>query len=397
MKPFHCDQCGALLAFENVSCLKCGRSLGFVPEGLDLSTLEAASGGDFRALSPAARGGQFRRCANGVQHEVCNWLVAAEDPNPFCRSCRLNEVIPDLTVAGNRERWLLLEQAKRRLVYTLLWLDLPLKGVPAESRPDLRFRFVGDVPGAAPLLTGHENGIITLNIAEADPVERERRRVSLHEPLRTLPAHFRHEVAHYYWDRLVANSSWLGRFREIFGDETADYSAALERYYHEGPRPDWPKLGVSAYASAHPWEDWAETWAHYLHVVDALETAAGFGLSLKPRDPAGELPKADPAAVAQPGGNFDSLLAHWLPLTFALNSINRGIGLPDFYPFILAPVAVEKLRFVHDVIAGSRVGTGKIVPLEHHEHNAVAHHVDTTKRGEDCRPPGRLPSETNPG
>lgn len=161
-------------------------------------------------------------------------------------------------------------------------------------------------------------------------------------------------MAHYYWDRLVANSPWLGRFRQVFGDETTDYNAALQNYYRQGPCPDWPECAVSAYASAHPWEDWAETWAHYLHLVDALETAAGFGLSLKPRESGAKAVAAEPARAVQPGADFDSRLGHWVPLTFALNSLNRGMGLPDLYPFVLAPIAVEKLRLVHDVIAAAK-------------------------------------------
>ncbi len=353
MKPFHCDYCGSLLTFENVRCLACGHALGFLPAELDLSALEPAGGGQVRALSVASGGRNYRPCANGTDHDVCNWYAPAEEPTLYCEACRLNELIPDLTGNGNRDRWLRVEQAKRRLVYTLIRLRLPREGMPAENRPSLRFRLVGDVPGDPPILTGHEEGVITINIAEADTVERERRRVSLHEPLRTLPAHFRHEAAHYYWDRLVGNSSRIGRFREVFGEETADYVAALEHYYRQGPRPDWPERGVSAYASVHPWEDWAETWAHYLHMVDTLETAAGFGLTLKPALATAQALRADPAQAIQSRAGFDSLLAHWVPLTFALNSINRGMGLPDVYPFVLAPMAVEKLRFVHEVIAGS--------------------------------------------
>ena len=358
MKPFHCDACGGLVFFENNTCGKCGRTLGFLPELLDLSALDPADATTYKPLAPAAKGRPHRRCANGRQHDVCNWLVAADYPVPFCAACRLNEVVPDLSVVGNRERWYLLECAKRRLIYTLLRLRLPLDAVATEGRPALRFRFLGDTGTTVPILTGHESGMITLNIAEADDDVREARRVSLHEPLRTLLGHFRHEIAHYYWDRLIANSKWLDRFRTLFGDERDDYAEALKRHYAQGPAPDWVDRSVTAYASAHPWEDWAETWAHYLHIVDTIETAAGFGLTLRPRHPAADSMTADPKKAAMEEAGFDLILDTWFPLTYALNSLNRGMGLSDLYPFVLSATAIDKLRFIHEVIEGSRLPVG---------------------------------------
>jgi hypothetical protein len=355
MKPFHCDSCGGLVFFENKSCGKCGHALGFLPDVLDLSAMEPGEGDTFKPLAPAEQGRAQRRCANGIQHDLCNWLVPADDPDPFCAACRLNEVIPDLSMAGNEERWYRLECAKRRLMYTLFKLRLPLDAVATEGRPALRFRFLGDTTTVGPVLTGHASGVITVNIVEADDDVREERRVSLHEPFRTLLGHFRHEIAHYYWDRLIANSNWLDRFRDLFGDERDDYMAALRRHYEKGPLPDWLARSVSAYASAHPWEDWAETWAHYLHIVDTIETAAGFGLTLRPRHPAAETMTADPKKAAQEEAGFDLILSTWFPLTYALNSLNRGMGLPDLYPFVLSAAAIEKLRFVHEVIEGSRL------------------------------------------
>ena len=243
-------------------------------------------------------------------------------------------------------------KAKRRVIYTILRLKLPVDGVPAEQRPALRFKFVGDAPGQPPPLTGHDNGLITVHIAEADDVERERRRVNLHEPYRTLLGHFRHETAHYYWDRLIANSKWLQRFRQLFGDETSDYGTALKTYYAQGPAADWQNRFVSAYASAHPWEDWAETWAHYLHIIDMVETAGSFGLVLNPNHPAAESMSADTRPVENIQSDFDTILKNWFPLTHAVNSLNRGMGLPDIYPFAISSPAIEKLRFVHEVVLG---------------------------------------------
>lgn len=351
MKIFYCDHCGSLVFFENVQCMKCGHALGFLPDVLDLSALESSSENEWRALADTAGGRRYRQCQNGREHEVCNWLVPIDDANPFCVACRMNQTIPDLTVSENLERWHKMELAKRRLIYTLLHLRLPLDGTG--DRPALKFDFLADVPGQPSVLTGHENGLITLNIAEADDPEREKRRTSFHEPYRTLLGHFRHEVGHYYWDLLIANSSPLKRFRELFGDETKDYAAALKNYYDLGAPTDWPQHHVSAYASAHPWEDWAETWAHYLHIMDTIETAAGFGMTLRPKHPAAQTMTADPKKVAEIDDSFDAILKNWMPLTYALNSLNRGMGLSDLYPFVLSTPAIEKMRFIHETVRSS--------------------------------------------
>jgi hypothetical protein len=359
MKAFYCDHCGALVFFENVQCVKCGHALGFLADLLDLSALEPVpnQANTWRALATAAHGRWYRQCQNSYQHQVCNWLVA--DEKAFCLACRLNRTIPDLSQAGNRERWHKMELAKRRLLYTLLHLGLPLQGRPEGKRPALQFDFLAETPGGPPVLTGHDNSLITLSIAEADDAEREKRRMNLHEPYRTLLGHFRHEIAHYYWNQLIGGTPRLARFRELFGDERQDYAATLKNYYAQGAPADWQSRHVSAYASAHPWEDWAETWAHYLHVVDTLETAAGFGLQLTPKHPAAATMRADSRRVDEAAGSFDGLLRQWLPLTYALNSLNRGMGMPDLYPFVLSDAAVAKLRFVHDTVQEARSGEQK--------------------------------------
>lgn len=355
MKTFDCDACGSLVFFENTTCLACQHTLGFLPDVLDLGALQPAPDRPhhFRALAAAARDRLYRTCANGRDHGVCNWLVPADDPEPLCTACRLNDVIPDLSAPANLPLWHRLELAKRRLVYTLLSLRLPTEPAPNQNIPALRFSFLNDTSGAPPVLTGHAGGVVTINLAEADDAVREQRRVNLHEPFRTLLGHFRHEVAHYYWLRLVAPSPpLLARFRALFGDDSTDYSAALNRHYEQGPPADWPTHHVSAYASAHPWEDWAETAAHYLHLIDTVETAAGFGLSLRPRHhPAAASMTTDARQLPDPAAaGFDALLSAWFPLTYALNSLNRGVGLPDLYPFALSTPALEKLRFVHEVL-----------------------------------------------
>jgi len=207
----------------------------------------------------------------------------AGDPDAWCESCRLTRLIPDLTVAGTQDAWYRLELAKRRVIYSLKNLALPI-GARNGSGPGLEFQFLADRPShEGPVLTGHAEGTITINSAEADDAERERRRRTLAEPYRTLLGHMRHETGHYYWGQLVADSSVLDDFRALFGDEREEYAGALRRHYQDGPKADWWDRFVSAYASAHPWEDWAETWAHYLPMTDTLEMAAACGVSVRPR------------------------------------------------------------------------------------------------------------------
>jgi hypothetical protein len=345
-------KCGSLVFFENVKCLKCGHALGFLPQLGRLSALDPVGNGQWRPLADGETDRVYRSCENGARHQVCNWLVGTEEENPFCFSCRLNRLIPDLSGPGNLERWRKLELAKHRTIYTIMRLGLPVEG--ENGRPALRFNFISDVPGGPAAVTGHADGLIVINIAEADDAERERRRVNLHEPYRTLLGHFRHEVAHYYWDRLIANSDLLPGFRKHFGDEREDYGAALAKYYKEGPPADWQTRFVSAYASAHPWEDWAETSAHYFHIMDLVETAASFGVLLRPRHPSAETMTATPWDVFTFEGTFDTILESWFPLTYALNSLNRSMGLQDIYPFVLPEPAIAKLRFIHEVARGNR-------------------------------------------
>jgi hypothetical protein len=354
LKAFHCESCGSLVFFENVRCLTCGHVLGFLPVPGELAALEPTESGAWRALASRQTSRLYRFCRNGQQYEVCNWMVAAEDTDLFCLSCRLNTLIPNLSLHDNWECWHKLEIAKRRIIYTIMRLGLPMHGVPEENRPALRFSFIGDSAAGPTSLTGHLNGLIVINIAEADDPERERRRVSLHEPYRTLLGHLRHEVAHYYWDRLIADSSWLPGFRNLFGDETADYGTALRQHYQNGSPSDWQSRHVSAYASAHPWEDWAETWAHYFHIMDMMETAYGFGITLAPKHPAAESMTASPKDAFDINVGFDEILENWFPLTYALNAINRGMGLHDVYPFVLSGQAIERLRFIHEVVKNNR-------------------------------------------
>ena len=347
MKLFSCQACGQVLYFENIRCEHCGRALGYLADIAQISALEPlAEEGHFRAL--AEGGTAYKYCSN-ARLGVCNWLVSADDAAGFCAACRHNHTIPDLTVPGNDRLWGRIEAAKHRLFYSLLRLELPLDNRADDPEHGLAFDFLADssIPHAQGVMTGHANGLITLALKEADDSVREKVRSEMGEPYRTLLGHFRHEIGHYFWDRLVASDDEkLAAFRAQFGDERADYAQALQRHYDNGAPPGWQDNFVSIYATTHPWEDFAETWAHYLHIVDTLETAAAFGIKIKPRAAHGEI---------QATINFDSyraasigqLIDDWLPIAFAVNSLNRSMGQSDLYPFVLAPKAIEKLGFIH--------------------------------------------------
>ncbi|MGH7963979.1 MAG: zinc-binding metallopeptidase family protein [Candidatus Binatia bacterium] len=352
MKIFHCDHCRQLVFFENARCVNCSHPLAYLPDLGVVGSLDAAGGDLWRSPIPRAQGLTYRLCVNYSQENVCNWAVSADDPQPLCKSCRLTRVIPNLSRPGHKEAWYRLEVAKRRLVYNLLSLALPLANKFEDPEHGLTYEFLAeaDMPGGAPVLTGHSNGVITINVAEANDAEREKQRRQLHEPYRTLLGHFRHEVGHYYWDRLIKNSEQLAAFRQLFGDERENYEEALKRHYQHGASDDWQQRFISIYASAHPWEDWAETWAHYLHMTDTLETAVACGVSLSPRR--ADEPSLKIDARSNPAHAFDRMINDWFSLTYMLNNLNRGMGLPDGYPFLLPTPAIDKLRFVHETIIG---------------------------------------------
>jgi hypothetical protein len=355
MRIFRCDNCGHALFFENVQCLRCGSALAFLPQPLALCAIEPADSigsGLWRRKNSRPHtddGRAWRLCRNNIEHQACNFAVPEHDPNPLCVSCRLTRILPDLSLPGNQTRWYRIEVAKRRLFYTLAQLRLVSVAPPDGQRDGPVFEFMADVPGH-PILTGHREGVITLNVAEADDTERVLRRVALHEPYRTLLGHLRHESGHYYWDRLIVDAGRVAAFREQFGDERADYSRALDAHYAAGGAPGgWQASHVSGYATSHPWEDWAETWAHYLHMVDLLETASSYGTRLVvPGDEGKDYPVTNP--FESDAVDFDRLVQQWIPLTLLLNSLNRSLGQDDAYPFALASAALDKLRFVHDVI-----------------------------------------------
>jgi hypothetical protein len=349
VKLFECQSCRQVVYFENTHCERCQHRLGYLPAAATLYALEP----DDNAWRPIGAGkGGVRFCDNAA-HDACNWLLPADSADTFCAACRHNRTIPDLSIAENLSRWQRLELAKHRLFYSLLRLRLPLRDRTEDPEHGLVFDFVADspLPSGPRVLTGHDNGVITIALAEADDAERESRRTQMQEPYRTLLGHFRHEVGHYFWDVLIRDGGQLDACRAIFGDDTLDYDAALKQHYEQGAPANWQENFVSAYASTHPWEDWAETWAHYLHIVDTVEMASAFGIRVQPRITRDESMAADINLDSYRAASMQEIIDAWLPLTFAVNNLNRAMGNADLYPFVLSPAAVVKLGFVHEVVA----------------------------------------------
>jgi hypothetical protein len=355
MKLFECQNCHQPLYFENTLCERCGYRLGYLP---DVGTLSAIDPTDHDGVWSALATTEplYKFCAN-AELDACNWMVPADSADTHCAACRHNRTIPDLSDTVNLTLWRKLELAKHHLFYTLTNLKLPLQTRIENPEEGLAFDFLSDTVGpdgtVTPVLTGHANGLITINVAEADDAEREKRRTDMGEPYRTLLGHFRHEIGHYVWDRLVRDDpALLERFRALFGDEREDYGEALKRHYANGAPADWQANFVSSYATAHPWEDFAETWAHYLHIVDTLETARAFGLRIRPRISEGAELESEIDFNPHKARHIEDLIEPWLPLTYAVNSLNRSMGQPDLYPFILSASVIEKLGFMNGMVRG---------------------------------------------
>lgn len=272
---------------------------------------------------------KLRPCQNRLDYAACNRGVLVEEGQELCTTCRLNQVIPDLAVAGNLEKWQRLEAAKRRVLFMVEEIGLPIGMPDQEQLLPLRFEFKAD--DAEPVSTGHANGLIVLNIKEADSVQREQARVEFGEPQRTLVGHFRHELGHYYWD-LIVKPKHLKEFRELFGnEEDPTYADAQQSYYQKGPRPDWPEAFISGYATMHPWEDFAETFATYLDMVAIVFTAQHFGR----------------VNVDVELAEFDAMLKAYGAIGIVANEFNREIGLLDLVPEVFRKPVIEKLRFIH--------------------------------------------------
>jgi hypothetical protein len=321
-----CPYCRHPLSFEQRECPNCGGGLLFDSTKLKFARLEDGTS-----------------CGN---REIigCNWSV--DDGGRYCGSCSLNRTIPNLSFPRNVLLWRRVEEAKRRLIHDLRRLRLPLV-----SRSGAAIAFDILTEEAGPVLTGHRSGLITLNIVEADDVERESRRRAFREPYRTLLGHFRHEIGHFYWELLVQGTKLQASFNLIFGDAAQDYQGALQSYYGRTDRAFDRSGFISEYATSHPWEDWAETFAHFLHIVSTLDTLAGLPLALDDR---AKRVLQDPYLE----NDFDALLASWKPLAHSINELNRSLGQSDAYPFELTSAIIGKLHLVH-------------MAIEHFRHPAV--------------------------
>ena len=379
MRAFVCKRCRELVPFENRACANCGVLTGFDPVSSELEALEYSGA----HLVPLGQGqGPRWACCARCELVQCNWLVPATGAPQTCLSCRLTGNLPPDRDNAYRRAFTKAELAKRRLVFQLHQLRLPIIDREQDPRRGLSFQLLA---ADRHVVTGHENGVIAIDLNETDDSFREQTRAQFGEPYRTLLGHFRHEIGHYYWEILVAKRfqadglsadsvSLRAEARRLFGDDTEDYAGARQRHYANGARRDWGDRYVSAYAAMHPLEDWAETFAHYLHIWDAVQTAASFGvLVVGPvddrtgrRDPAkASVPSEDTASLE----GFDAVIADWSPLTLALNALNRSLGKDDLYPFELPPAVTAKLAFVHRVItaasavpAGPPLTSGRVSP-----------------------------------
>jgi len=344
MKTFTCS-CGQRVFFENTLCTACGRALGYSPEKSAVLSfvIDNKTVGTKQIWRDEKSNEAFKPCQNYSTYNVCNWVLPTDSPDSFCLSCRLNEMIPAITLPQKRRWWASMESAKRRLVVTLLKLKLDVLS-RKQSPNGLAFAFLEDKrknPRVREeyVATGHAQGLITVNLAEADDASRELTRVELGEPYRTLLGHFRHESGHYYFDRLLEPEPIKRQFRRLFGDDRADYKTAMDNYYNNPPPPGWQSGFISDYAQSHPMEDWAECWAHYLHMVDTLETAAEAGIVQHDFN----------------NDDFEKWIVDWTKVAIDLNSLNRSMGLRDAYPFILSEPTLTKIRFVHRVVNPTRV------------------------------------------
>lgn len=335
MKRFYC-RCGQEVFFENMYCSVCDSQLGFVAEQQAIFSLTAqgdkwAVDGDNNRL--------YRSCEHRDHELQCNWLIPEDSSANQCISCALTRTIPVLDRQENWRRWRTLESSKRRMLYGLLRLKLPLNPMHQGYEGGLVFDFLEDqrtnpTVSVEHIYSGHANGVITLNAAEADSSYREATREAMNEPYRTLLGHFRHEVGHFYWDQFIKDKPAYSAFKQLFGDDTVGYRESVDNYYQNGPRENWQQDFISAYASAHPLEDWAETWSHYLLMMETLETAFSFGL----------IPKMEKDWY------FDIWMSEWMQLVVVVNALNRSTGSADAYPFVISSVVKNKLKFVHELI-----------------------------------------------
>lgn len=324
VRAFSCRVCDNSLFFENSVCVSCGTHLGFSREERDIVPL-----GDDGTYTDA-NGTTWHVCAN-LPLSGCTWLTT--ETGGLCSSCRLTRTRPNDEDLEGLSQYPVAERAKRHLLVELDELGLPVREQQSEGDGGLTFDLLSSVDEN--VVIGHQDGVITIDLAEGDDAHREKVRVELAEPYRTMLGHMRHEVGHYY-ESVLAVGDDLDRVRAVFGDDTLDYQAEIDRHYSEGPPEGWEQDYISQYATMHPFEDFAETFAHVLHIRDTIGTARSYGLVT-----------VDPDAFT----SFRDLVTGvWVPLSIGLNQINRSMGEGDLYPFVLPETVLDKLELVADLV-----------------------------------------------
>ncbi len=374
MKTFQCnckDQ--PILFFESTHCIACSRTVGLDDEfdQVEPYELDQKTGLFFKAATPKIH---YKKCDNNEQFNACNGMVNLSTfvPDPdneemLCFGCRFNETVPDLSIVEHIPLWKKMETAKRRALYTLKALPIPLQTISENPETGLSFDFIADrdvndhftspLAGHETVFTGHDCGHITINLAEADDVARSQTKHAMGERYRTLLGHFRHELGHYYFDQLITHSPDKHALcKQYFGDDQLDYQEALKQHYEHGAPKNWRDTFISEYATMHPYEDWAETWAHYMHIIDTLETAQNFSMAGSTSgveadtEELGELNLPQDASYFRRQTDINSILDTWMDFSVMLNSLNRSMGLSDAYPFVLTQAVRTKLSFIHHAI-----------------------------------------------
>ncbi|MGB5444897.1 MAG: putative zinc-binding metallopeptidase [Psychromonas sp.] len=373
MKTFQCNcKDKPILFFESSHCLACGRTVGLDDQFKQVEPYEVdeTSGLFFKAAQPNIH---YQKCDNNARFKICNGMVnlntfvpLADKDEVLCFACRFNETIPDLTIAEHIPLWKKMETAKRRALYTLKALPVPLRNISQDPESGISFdfttdrnvkdHFVSKLKDKETVFTGHNCGHITINLAEANEVARSHTKLAMGERYRTLLGHFRHELGHYYFDQLIANSPEKHALcKQYFGDDELDYQKALDRHYKTGAPEDWRESFISQYATMHPYEDWAETWAHYMHIIDTLETAQNFSISGSALRDAVNTAEVGKLHLPQEyyfsaQTSITHILDTWMDFSVILNSLNRSMGLDDAYPFVLTEAVRTKLSFIHHAV-----------------------------------------------
>tara|TARA_R110001599_G_scaffold76833_2_gene209845 strand:+ start:1279 stop:2454 length:1176 start_codon:yes stop_codon:yes gene_type:complete len=374
MKTFKCScKDNQILFFESSSCVACKRVVGLNDnfDKVEPYEFDEENGQYFKPKQPLIR---YQKCDNNAEFKVCSGMVnlntfvpVPDKDEVLCFACRFNETIPDLSIVEHIPLWKKMEIAKRRALFTLKALSLPLQTIAQNPEDGLSFdfttdrdvndHFVSKLQGQEAVFTGHNCGHITINLAEANDVARSHTKLAMGERYRTLLGHFRHELGHYYFDRLIAGSPEKHALcKKYFGDDELDYQASLKRHYKDGAPENWRENFISEYATMHPYEDWAETWAHYMHIMDTLETAKNFSITgstqgrAADKEEVGELNLPQDAYFFSSQTSITSILDTWMDFAIILNSLNRSMGMNDAYPFVLTQAVRTKLSFIHHAI-----------------------------------------------